>query len=173
MEPLSEAAPLPNLWSPECPARGLPQGGKPTTKSVLRRTVRRARGRKNKRISESELHGTVNCNPVALLTRGSLRARGWWDLLMGSSTVTDNPAGLTSRIRLGRMWNHRNWDMSFVARPGVIPASEVPTSPTVQGRGARTVARHVGHAFRRTQLSRVERALRSYRFRVRQAHSTS
>src|SRR5258708_29078026 len=61
MEPLSEGAMPPNLWSPECLARGLPQGGKPTTKSVLRRTVRRARGRKDKRISESELHGAVNC----------------------------------------------------------------------------------------------------------------
>ena len=116
MEPLSEAATLPNLWSPECLARGLPPGGKPTTKSVLRRTVRRARSRKGKRISESKLHGTVNCNLAALLMRGSLRARGWWDLLIGSSTVTDNPAGLRSRIRLTRVWNHRNWDMSFAAR---------------------------------------------------------
>ena len=123
MESLSEAAKLPNLWSPECLARGLPQGGKPTSKSVRRRTVRRLRGRKAKRISESELHGAVNCNPVALLTRGSLRARGWWDLLLGSPTVIDNPAGLTSRIRLGRVWNHRNWDMLFVARSGVTPGS--------------------------------------------------
>ena len=31
---------------------------------------------KDKRISESKLHGAVNCNLVALLARGSLRARG-------------------------------------------------------------------------------------------------
>ena len=67
---------LPNLLSSECLARGLPQDGKPTTKSVLRRTARRSRGRKDKRISESKLHGAVNCNLVALLIRGSLRARG-------------------------------------------------------------------------------------------------
>jgi hypothetical protein len=121
MELLSEAATPPNLRSLECPARGLPQGGKPATKSVLRRTVRRSRGRKSERISESELHGAVKCNPVALLTRGSLRARGWWDLPMGSSTVIENPAGLTSRIRLVRVWNRRNWDMSFVARPRGFP----------------------------------------------------
>ena len=132
MEPLSEATTLPNLRSPECLARGLPQGGKPATKSVLRRTVRRARGRKYKRISESELHGIVNCNSAALLTRGSLRARGRWDLLKGSSTVTENPAGLMSRIRLGRLWNRQNWDMSSVARCRVTDA-EVPTCPTVQG----------------------------------------
>jgi hypothetical protein len=41
MEPLSETLTFPNLRSPECLARGLPQGGKPTTKSVLRRTVGR------------------------------------------------------------------------------------------------------------------------------------
>src|SRR5437763_11019419 len=99
MEPLSETATFPNFLSPECLARGLPQGGKPANKSVLRRTVRRSRGRKCERISESELRGTVNYNLVALLTRGSLRARGWWDLLIGSSTVIDNPAGLQSRIR--------------------------------------------------------------------------
>jgi hypothetical protein len=121
-----------NLWSPECPARGLPQGGKPTTKSVRRRTVRRSRGRKDKRISESKLCGAVNCNSAALLTRRSLRARGWWDLPIGSSTVTKTPAGLRNRIRLTRVWNHRNWDMSFVARRGHSVA-EVPTGPTVQG----------------------------------------
>ena len=124
---------FPNLWSPECLARGLLQGGKPMTKSVQRRTVRRFRGRKDKRISESKLHGAVNYNPVALLTRGSLLARGWWDLLMGSSTVINKPAGLMSRIRLGRAWNHRNWDMSFVARSWVSPMIEVPVRPTVQG----------------------------------------
>src|ERR1700674_1453424 len=32
-----------------------------------------SRRRKDKRISESKLHGIVSCNPVALLTRGSLR----------------------------------------------------------------------------------------------------
>jgi hypothetical protein len=78
--------------------------------------VRRSRGQKAKRISESKLCGTVNSNPVALLTRGSHRARGWWDLPLGLSTVINNPAGLCSRIRLGRGWNHRNWDMSLVAR---------------------------------------------------------
>ena len=51
MEPLSEAATLPNLRSPECLARGLPQGGKPARRSVLRRTVCRSRRRKGKRIS--------------------------------------------------------------------------------------------------------------------------
>src|SRR5450755_5163155 len=140
MEPLSEAATLPNLWSPECLARGLPQGGKPTTKSVLRRTVRRSRGRKGERISESELHGTVNCNPAALLTRGSLRARGQWDLPYGSSTVTENPAGLRSRIRLGRRWNHRNWDISFVARPREYPCDRGADPPDCPRRTNRCVA---------------------------------
>ena len=104
-----------SLLLPKCLTRGLPQGGKPATRSVLRRTVRRPRGQKAKRISESKLRGAVNCNPVALLTRGSLRARGSWDLLLGSSTVTANPAGLLSRIRLERVWNYRNWDMLFFA----------------------------------------------------------
>ena len=107
---------FPNLRSPECLASGLPQGGKPVNKSVLRRIARRSRGQKSERISESELHGIVNCNPVALLRRGSLRARGKWGLLTGLSTVIANPAGLLSRVRLGRMWNHRNWDMLLVAR---------------------------------------------------------
>jgi hypothetical protein len=132
MEPLSEATTLPNLRSPECLARGLPQGGKPATKSVLRRTARRARGRKGERISESKLHGTVNCNSAALLMRRSLRARGQWDLHMGSSTVTANPAGLTSRVRLERAWNCRNWDMLFAA-PLRLAVTEVPTYSTVQG----------------------------------------
>ena len=132
MEPLSETETFPNLRSPECLARGLPQGGKPANKSVRRRTVRCSRGRKSERISESELRGIVNCNPVALLTRGSPRARGWWDLLIGSCTVIDNPAGLQSRIRLTRMWNHRNWDMSSVARRRAI-GTEVPTRPTLKG----------------------------------------
>jgi hypothetical protein len=34
---------------------------------------------------------------------------------MGSSTVNDKPAGLRSRVRLGRVWCDRNWDMLFVA----------------------------------------------------------
>ena len=93
MELLSETTTIPKLRSPECLARGLPQGGKPANESVLRRTVRRSRGRKSERISESELRGIVKCNLVALLIRGSLWARGWWDLLTGSSTVIDNPAG--------------------------------------------------------------------------------
>jgi hypothetical protein len=111
--------PCANLSSKECPACDLPIGGKPTTKSVLRRIVRRSRGQKDKRVSESNLHGIVNSDPVALLTRGTLRARGWWDLPIGSSTVNKAPAGLPSRTRLGRMWNHRNWDISFVALPGI------------------------------------------------------
>ena len=75
MELLSEAATFPNLRSPECLARGLPQGGKPAAKSVLRRTARRARGRKDERISESKLHGIVTFNLAALLTRGSESSR--------------------------------------------------------------------------------------------------
>jgi len=51
---------------------------------------------------------------------------------MGSSTVTVNPAGLTSRIRLERVWNYRNWDMLFAA-PLRLAVTEVPTYSTVQG----------------------------------------
>jgi hypothetical protein len=38
---------------------------------------------------------------------------------MGLSTVNEKPAGLMSRIRLGRKWCHRNWDMLFVALSGI------------------------------------------------------
>jgi hypothetical protein len=31
--------------------------------------------------------------------------------------MNDKPAGLLSRIRLGRLRCHRNWDMLFVALP--------------------------------------------------------
>jgi hypothetical protein len=51
---------------------------------------------------------------------------------MGSSTVTVNPAGLTSRVRLERAWNRRNWDMLLVALLRLAVA-EVPTYSTVQG----------------------------------------
>jgi len=132
MEPLSEAATLPNLWSPECLARGLPQGGKPTTKSVLRRTVRRSQGRKSERISESKLCGAVNCTPVALLIRGSLRARGWWDLLIGSSTVTKIPPV----FRAGSVLAAYGTIGTGTCRPSLgsgYSAAEVPTGPTVQG----------------------------------------
>ena len=107
--------PCPNLSSPECPTRGLPQGGKPTKRPSLASNSDSAnRRRKAKRISESELHGTVKCNLVALLTRGSESSRVVGPSI-GSSTVNNNPAGLWSRIRLGRVWCHRNWDMLFVA----------------------------------------------------------
>jgi hypothetical protein len=43
-----------------------------------------------------------------------------------------NPAGLRSRTRLGRLWNHRNWDMLLVA-PLRFAVTEVPTYSTVQG----------------------------------------
>ena len=66
----------PNLLSPECPTRGLPQGGKPTKPSAASiNSESMLRGRKAKRVSESELHGAVNYNPVALLIRGSESSR--------------------------------------------------------------------------------------------------
>jgi hypothetical protein len=71
------------------------------------------------------------CPRSTVDTRGA-QARGWWDLLIGSSTVNDNPAGLQSRIRLGRAWCHWNWDMLFVAPPRATVV-EVPTGLTVQG----------------------------------------
>jgi hypothetical protein len=68
--------PHPNLLSSECPTRGLPQGGKPTTYSELPTNSGSApRGRKAERVSESKLHGTVNCNLVALLIRESESSR--------------------------------------------------------------------------------------------------
>jgi hypothetical protein len=68
--------PYPNLSSPECPTRGLPQGGKPTFFSEP--TINSgslSRGRKTKRVSESKLHGTVNCKLAALLMRVSVSSR--------------------------------------------------------------------------------------------------
>jgi hypothetical protein len=68
--------PQPNLSSPECPTRGLPQGGKPTFFS--KPTINSGslpRGRKTKRVSESKLHGTVNCKLAALLMRVSESSR--------------------------------------------------------------------------------------------------
>src|SRR5262245_47668985 len=68
--------PQPNLLSPECPTRGLPQGGKPTFFSEpSANSGSLLRGRKAKRVSESELHGAVNCRLVALLIRGSASSR--------------------------------------------------------------------------------------------------
>lgn len=70
--------------------------------------------RKAKRTSESKLRGTVIYKLVALLIRVSESSR-----VVGPptkpSTVNDNPAGLLSRVRLGRMWCSRNWDMLLVA----------------------------------------------------------
>ena len=68
--------PRSNLRSPECLTRGLPQGGKPTkTPDASTNSATMSRSRKAKRVSESKLHGTVNCNLVALLTRGSESSR--------------------------------------------------------------------------------------------------
>src|SRR5204863_5606455 len=68
--------PPPNLRSPECPKRGLPQGRKPTDSSdASTNSEPMPRCRKTKRVSESKLHGTVNCNLVALLIRGSVSSR--------------------------------------------------------------------------------------------------
>ena len=107
--------PRPNLLSPECPTRGLLQGGKPTGESAPQsNSDSAARRRKAKRVSESELHGAVNPNLAALLSRGS-----------ESSRVVGPPARVVhgdrqarrslSGTRLRRMWNHQNWDMLFVA----------------------------------------------------------
>lgn len=124
----------PNLFSPECPTRGLPQGGKPTICVVNCPSNNDSafRCRKAKRISESKLHGIVSYNLRSIVEARGAKARGWWDLLIGSSTVTNNPAGLRSRIRLRRMWCYRNWDMLLVALPR-LAATEVPTRPTIQG----------------------------------------
>src|SRR6185312_3474702 len=68
--------PHPNLLSPECPTRGLPQGGKPT--SFSRPSINSGslpRGRKTKRVSESKLHGIVKYKLVALLIRVSVSSR--------------------------------------------------------------------------------------------------
>jgi hypothetical protein len=65
-----------NLRSPECPTRGLQQGGKPTILSdALTNSESVPRSRKAKRVSESKLHGTVKYNLVALLTRGGVSPR--------------------------------------------------------------------------------------------------
>ena len=64
--------PRPNLLSPECPTRGLPQGRKPTINSVAStNSGPMSRRRKTKRVSESKLHGIVNSILVALLIRES------------------------------------------------------------------------------------------------------
>ena len=69
--------PRPNLFSPECPAHGLPQGGKPTNQSGLPSNSDSApRRRKAKRVSESKLHGAVNSNLVALLTTRERKLAG-------------------------------------------------------------------------------------------------
>ena len=46
--------------------------------------------------------------------------------------MNNKPAGLLSRVRLGRVWCHRNWDMLFVSLPRSA-VTEVPTVPTLQG----------------------------------------
>jgi hypothetical protein len=68
--------PRPNLLSPECPTRGLPQGRKPTINSVAStNSGPMSRRRKTKRVSESKLHGIVNSILVALLIRESESSR--------------------------------------------------------------------------------------------------
>jgi hypothetical protein len=72
----ADTQPAPNLLSPECPTRGLPKGRKPTTKSeASTNSVSVFRRRIAKRVSESELHGTVNFTLVALLIRESESSR--------------------------------------------------------------------------------------------------
>ena len=131
MEPLLEAATLPNLRSPECLARGLPQGGKPTKRSVRRRTVRRARGRKNERISESKLHGTVNYNLVALLTRGSASSR----VVGPSLRVVHGDRKSRRSYEQGPSWTSVEPSElgHVVRRSAAVTATEAPTHSTVQG----------------------------------------
>ena len=74
--------PCPNFSSPECPTRGPLQGGKPAKRpSAASNSDSANRRRKTKRISESELHGTVKSNFVALLIR-----RGASSRVVGPST---------------------------------------------------------------------------------------
>jgi hypothetical protein len=69
-------SPFPNLSSSECPTSGLPQGGKPAqTLGKPSNSGPAPWRRKAKRISESKLHGTVKCNPAALLMRASASSR--------------------------------------------------------------------------------------------------
>lgn len=67
----------PNLFSPECPTRGLPKGGKPTyyVANCSSNNDSAFRCRKAKRTSESELHGIVSFDLAALLTRGGESSR--------------------------------------------------------------------------------------------------
>ena len=57
---------------------------------------------------------------------------------------TENPAGLSSRVRLGRMWNHRNWDISFVARPRGYPGDRGADLPDCTRRANRRVTADKG-----------------------------
>ena len=70
-------------------------------------------------------------NLAALLMRGSESSRVVGPSI-GSSTVNNNPAGLMSRIRLRRVWCHRNWDMLSGASSR-LAATKVPTVSTIQG----------------------------------------
>jgi hypothetical protein len=126
------AQPSPNLSSPECPTRGLPQGGKPTDQSKASTSGETMpRRRKAKRISESKPHGTVTFNPVALLTRGGESPRvvgpSMWVVhgdCQSRRSFKRNPSlSRVEPLELGHV----------VRRSAVDNHREVPIRPTVPG----------------------------------------
>lgn len=73
---------------------------RPRHQSARLRTVRRTRGRRDKDNGSAKANcmGPSSLAPQRCRRRGAFGLTGGGDLLLGSSTVTDNPAGLRSRF---------------------------------------------------------------------------
>jgi hypothetical protein len=91
-------------------------------------------GWKWERVSASERHGTVKCNPRSAVDAGEASACGRWGPPPGLSTRTKNPAGLSSRTPTPTPVTPS--ELGHATRRSA-PAAETPTGPTLKDRAHR------------------------------------